>query len=97
LLFRRFHYSLFPYHRYLYLTGVLGFFFDTASYVMGQALGLDIRDLLGMHHDPDLTPGLNGKNPLDAVKRRCNFLERIQPFNVSLDSLPAGTRSGTRN
>ena len=49
-------------------------------------------DLLALDDDPDLAPGLQGEGLGDALERRGDLFELLQPLDVGLEELPPGAR-----
>ena len=87
----------FPNQIYLDLTGIFHFFLDLLCKVMSQNNHLILADLLGLHHDPHLAAGLNGIRFLNALERGRNALQLLQPLDVVLQILAAGTGTGCGN
>ena len=55
------------------------------------------RDLLRLDHDADLAAGLHGVGLLDALVRVGDRLELLEPLDVALERLAAGTGASGRD
>src|SRR5215469_343968 len=53
-------------------------------------LSLDVVDLVGLDHDPDLAARLHGEDLLDALPLGRDLLEALQPLDVHLKRLAPG-------
>src|SRR2546426_712393 len=74
---------------------------DLPDDVAGEPAGGQVVDLLGPDEDPDLAAGLDGERPLHALEAVGDRLEVLQPLDVRVHRLAAGTRprraDGVRN
>src|SRR5919204_3267065 len=91
-LLRVLHRSRLADHRDLDLTRVLHRLLDLLRDVARQARAREVVDLLRLHDDADLAPGLDGERLLDALERVRDPLELLQALDVIRDDLAAGAR-----
>src|SRR6202034_2100837 len=69
------------------------FLFDLLGDVAGDHLGLDVVDVVGLDHDPDLAARLHGEDLLDTLVAAGYLLEALQALDVHLKRLAARTRA----
>ena len=79
------------------LAGIFHLFLDLLGQVAGQDHHLILVDLLGLHHDTDLTAGLNGICLLNTLEGGGDALKLLQPLDVVLQILAPGAGTGRGN
>src|SRR6187397_1965949 len=70
---------------------------DLLHDVAGEPGRREVVDLLGANEDPDLAPGLDRERALHAGEALGDPLEILEPLDVRVHRLAAGTRPGRAN
>ena len=94
ILFGVIHHFGLPDHVHLDLTGVLQFFLDLLGDIPGQQHHLVLADLVGSHHDADLSARLDGEGLLHTGEGGGDFLQLLQTLDIVLQVLAPGAGAG---
>src|SRR5213596_130154 len=84
-------------HDDLDVAGVLHLGLDAFGDVLGQLVGIEVGDLLGLGHDPELAPGLDRVAHLHALIGHGDLFELGEALDVALEHVTARAGPGCRN
>src|SRR5258705_349867 len=79
-------------HHDLDVAGVLHLGLDALGDVLGELVGVEIGDLLGLRHDPQLAAGLDRVAELDTLVGHGDFFQLRQTLDVALEDVAPGAR-----
>src|SRR5215831_8603826 len=94
---RHFHRARLADHDDLDVAGILHLGLDALRDVLGELVGVEVGDLVGLGHDAELAPGLDGVAHLHALVRHRDLLELGQALDVALQHVAPRPRPRRRN